>query len=84
MSLCAVQHHHKTPPKPRVYQRHQPQRTATYQAVQYHLESWLAHQREAYPDDDPVPRYVARDLRKYLECGILAHGFAYMDVVSYR
>ena len=25
---------------------------------------------------DPVPAYVERDLRKYLECGILAHGFA--------
>ena len=25
---------------------------------------------------DPVPAYVERDLRKFLECGILAHGFA--------
>jgi hypothetical protein len=25
---------------------------------------------------DPVPGYVERDLRKFLECGILAHGFA--------
>ena len=24
----------------------------------------------------PVPAYVERDLRKFLECGILAHGFA--------
>jgi hypothetical protein len=28
------------------------------------------------PDDKPVLRYVERDLRKFLECGILAHGFA--------
>ncbi len=25
---------------------------------------------------DPVPGYVERDLRKFLECGFLAHGFA--------
>ena len=25
---------------------------------------------------DPVPGYVERDLRNFLECGILAHGFA--------
>ena len=25
---------------------------------------------------DPVPAYLERDLRKYLKCGILAHGFA--------
>ena len=25
---------------------------------------------------DAVPGYVERDLRKFLECGILAHGFA--------
>ena len=25
---------------------------------------------------DPVPAYGERDLRKYLECGSLAHGFA--------
>jgi hypothetical protein len=44
--------------------------------VQQHLETWLATHREANPDDDPIPSHVERDLRKYLECGILAHGFA--------
>jgi hypothetical protein len=28
------------------------------------------------PDGDPIPSYVERDLRNYLACGILAHGFA--------
>ncbi|MES9900816.1 MAG: hypothetical protein ABW148_17600 [Sedimenticola sp.] len=55
MSVCAVRLHQNPTPEPRVYPRRQPQRTATYQAVQHHLESWLAHQRETYPDDDPVP-----------------------------
>ncbi|MES9857572.1 MAG: hypothetical protein ABW166_13350 [Sedimenticola sp.] len=68
------------PPNPAYTGARQPQRTAAYQAVQHHLESWLAQQREARPDDDSIPQYVERDLRKFLECGILAYGFAYMDV----
>ncbi|OQX32104.1 MAG: hypothetical protein B0D96_03155 [Candidatus Sedimenticola endophacoides] len=76
MSLCAAKHHHNPTPEPRIYQRRRPERLAAYQAVQHHLEIWLAQQREASPDDDPVPRYVERDLRKFLECGILAYGCA--------
>jgi hypothetical protein len=33
-----------------------------------HLETWLTQAR----DRDPIPRFVERDLRKYLDCGILA------------
>ncbi len=32
---------------------------------------------------DPVPAYVERDLRKYLECGIPAHGFARAKIYSW-
>jgi hypothetical protein len=46
-----------------------------YQVVQQNLETWLTQAREADPDSDPIPRFVERDLRKYLDCGILAHGF---------
>ncbi|MBL3601552.1 MAG: hypothetical protein JMN25_17100, partial [gamma proteobacterium endosymbiont of Lamellibrachia anaximandri] len=62
-SVCAVSHQQSSTTEPRLYQRRQPQRTPTYQVVQHHLESWLARQREACPDDDPVPQYVERDLR---------------------
>ena len=41
-----------------------------------HLETWLAHRRERDADGVPIPRYVERELRGYLECGILACGFA--------
>jgi len=44
--------------------------------VQYYLETWLDDTREAHPDFDPIPKHVERDLRKFLECVILAHGFA--------
>jgi len=46
------------------------------------LETWLARRRAgglvAGADwvADPVPAFVERDLRKFLECCILAHGFA--------
>jgi len=75
MSVCAALHP-KSTPATRVYQRRRPERTATYRAVQHHLETWLDNTREANPDCDPIPQHVERDLRKFLECGILAHGFA--------
>jgi hypothetical protein len=56
---------------PGVYQRRRPERTVPYQAVQEQLETWLARQREADTEGDPIPAYVERDLRRYLECGIL-------------
>ncbi len=47
-----------------------------YKVVQEHLESWLATHRESNPDADPIPSYVERDLRKFLECGVLPIAFA--------
>jgi hypothetical protein len=47
-----------------------------YRCVQQHLETWLAQCREGHDDDAPVPPYVEREFRRYLDCGILAHGFA--------
>jgi len=44
--------------------------------VQRHLETWLVVRREADPDGYPVASHVERELRSYLECGILACGFA--------
>ena len=65
-----------------VYQRRRPERTTAHQVVRQNLETWLAQRRVGglEPGSDlsvyPVPAYVERDLRKFLECGILAHGFA--------
>jgi Transposase zinc-binding domain/Putative transposase len=48
-----------------------------YRVVQGPLETYLAASRTAEDADfDPVPRFVEREFRRYLECGILAHGFA--------
>ncbi len=46
-----------------------------YRIVQAHFETCLSLSGEGW-DDNPVPAYVDREFRRYLECGILAHGFA--------
>lgn len=58
------------------YQRCRPENTAVYQAVQQQMESWLTRQREEDPKGQDVPLHIERDLRNFLHCGILAHGFA--------
>ena len=52
------------------YERHRPEETVLYGVVQSELESFLARGR-----DRPLPRFVEREFRGFLECGILAHGF---------
>ena len=65
-----------TPGACAVYRRRRPERTPLYQSVQGNLETYLALGREGHPGGDGVPQYVEREFRRYLECGILAHGFA--------
>ena len=52
------------------YQRRTAETSVLYRVVQQNLEPFLAFAR-----DRPVPRFVERELRAFLECGILAHGF---------
>ena len=65
-----------------MYVRRRPERSAAYQVVRENLETWLAQRRAGRLVAgtnwvvDPVPGYVERDLRKFPECGMLAHGFA--------
>ena len=56
--------------------RRRPERTLLYRTVQTHFATWLALQRDGCADGDPVPAHVEREFRRYLECSILAHGFA--------
>ncbi len=76
MPVCKRQLSQKSTAVPRVYQRRQPERTAAYQTALHHLETWLSTTREAHPDENPIAYYVEHDLRKFLQCGILAYGFA--------
>ncbi len=43
-----------------------------HRALRTELETFLAHARER---DRPVPRFVERELRAYLECGLPSYGF---------
>jgi hypothetical protein len=61
---------------PTQYRPRRPSRSVLYRCVQEHLESWLAQCCDGHHDDGPVPPYVEREFRRYLDCGILAHGFA--------
>ncbi len=54
-------------PRARAWRRREPERTALYRTVLEHLDAFLA--------GTEVPGFVARTLRRYLDCGILAHGF---------
>ena len=72
--MTAVQQAGTSCPTP--YRRRRPERTLLYRTVQTHFETWLALTRDGAVDGDPVPAHVEREFRRYLDCGILAHGFA--------
>jgi len=55
--------------------RRRPETTVLYQVVQQNLETFLADARERSEHGFGLPRYVEREFERYLECGILAHGF---------
>lgn len=60
--------------RPQRYQRRRPEQTLWYRTVQAHFATWLELARG--PCGESPPAYVERSFRRYLECGILAHGFA--------
>jgi hypothetical protein len=54
------------------YQRHEPEGTVLHEVVREDLEPFLAR---AQGREQPTPRFVEQELRAYLRCGVLAHGF---------
>ena len=58
------------------YRPRRPSQSVLYRCVQQHLETWLAQYRDSHDDEWSVPEYVEREFRRYLDCGILARGFA--------
>jgi hypothetical protein len=62
------------------YRRRQPEATVLHQSVRGHLASFLAEAAER----GGLPRFVARDFTRYLECGVLAHGFARLACAGCR
>ncbi|MDP2761363.1 MAG: IS91 family transposase [Sideroxyarcus sp.] len=56
------------------YQRRRPEQTLWYLTVKTHFETWLA--LTSGPGDESTPAYIEQAFRRYLDCGILANGFA--------
>lgn len=57
-----------------VYRRRRQERTLLYRTVQNHLATWVALHNDGAGGG--VPGVTEREFRRYLECGIIAHGFA--------
>jgi hypothetical protein len=66
--------------KAQALQPAQPQHTLLYRTIAEHFETWLelpsAGQFDGQGDHHTPKTYVRQAFRKYLECGIFAHGFA--------
>jgi hypothetical protein len=54
------------------YERHQPEKTLLHEVVREQLEGFLA---SSYHRDQAPPHFVEQELRAFLRCGVLAHGF---------
>ena len=54
------------------YQRRAPEHHLLYRVLIDHLETFLQRMRTS---EHALPFHVERELRSYLECGMLAHGF---------
>jgi hypothetical protein len=54
------------------YSPRHPEESVLYQVVAENIESFLARQQEC---GRVVPRFVERELRAFLDCGVLARGF---------
>ena len=56
-----------------LYGPRQPESTVLYRVLQEHLETFIARSEASGRE---LPVFVKNELRGYLECGIMAHGFA--------
>ena len=66
--------------KPKLFNPRHPERTLLFQTIAELFETWLelasAGQFDGQGDHHTPKPYVRQTFRKYLECGIFAHGFA--------
>jgi hypothetical protein len=66
--------------KPKLYNPRHPERTLLYKTIAEHFETWFelasCGQFDGQGDHHTPKPYVRQAFRKYLECGIFAHGFA--------
>lgn len=58
------------------YERRNPERGVLYRALQDHLETFLAAAAAESDDGAGVPKFVEKEMRAFLSCGVLSKGFA--------
>ena len=63
-------------PLPRAYRRRTPETTALYTIVRDNLETFLDDARMRHESGAGYPKFIEREFRRYLDCGILPKGFA--------
>jgi len=81
--ICGTRARAEQPAAPATtaYGRRQPEKGALYRVLAEHLETFLA--RASADETRPrLPRFVERELRGYLQCGLLCHGFARVRCTS--
>ena len=61
------------------YQRRVPEQTLLYRMLAENLETFLDRART---EDHELPWYVVKELREYLACGVLGHGFVRIKCVD--
>ncbi len=64
------------------YRRREPERTLLHAVVRVRLEPFPAAARDRCPSGRGLPAHVERDLRAYLDCGLLCRGFARIRCTS--
>ncbi len=63
-------------PLSRRYRRREPERTALHSVVRGHLRAFLEDGRLRFDSGAGYPAFVEHEFRRYLDCGLLQHGFA--------
>ena len=53
-----------------VYRPRKPEKTVLFEVIKKYFKTWSQNSEE------PIPFYIDKEFKKYLQCGILAHGFA--------
>jgi hypothetical protein len=63
-------------PAPKGWRRRRPEATALHRVVSGHLETLLDDARRRGDAGIGYPRFVEHEFRRYLDCGLLPHGFS--------
>ena len=61
-------------PLPFTYRRREPEKSVLHTVVREHLETFLDQASRLHGQG--YPHFIEREFRRYLDCGILARGFA--------